>query len=48
VACAEQKYQQYNQQDWAEPTLTPNNPHEQPEIIAEPEPSSQRFGLFDF
>jgi penicillin-binding protein 1B len=51
VACAEQKYEQYNQQDWSEPTLTPNNPYDQPELTAEPdsaEPASRRFGLFDF
>lgn len=35
VACAEQQYQ-YNQQDWAEPTLTPNNPYDQPELSNEP------------
>lgn len=35
VACAEQQYQ-YNQQDWSEPTLTPNNPYEQPDIVGEP------------
>lgn len=35
VACATQQYQ-YNQQDWSEPTLTPNNPYDQPDVINEP------------
>jgi len=35
VTCAEQQYQ-YNQQDWSEPTLTPNNPYDQPEVSTEP------------
>lgn len=40
VACAEQQYQ-YNQQNWSEPTLTPNNPYDQPEVVDQPAPTQR-------
>lgn len=40
VACAEQKYQ-YNQQDWSEPTFTPNNPYDQPDVVGDPDTPQQ-------
>ncbi len=40
ASCAQQQYQ-YNQQDWSEPSLTPNNPYDQPNVNSEPSTPSR-------
>ncbi|MEC7118865.1 MAG: penicillin-binding protein 1B, partial [Pseudomonadota bacterium] len=45
VSCAQQQYE-YNQQDWSEPTLTPNNPLDTPDVPTQPTPTRPNQGTW--